>query len=48
MDLDEILDELGHFGKFQTISLLVISFPIIFSAIFALSYIFTAGDLNYR
>ncbi|XP_023709170.1 organic cation transporter protein isoform X4 [Cryptotermes secundus] len=48
MDLDEILDELGHFGKFQSISFLVISFPIIFSAIFALSYIFTAGGLNYR
>ncbi|XP_069690607.1 solute carrier family 22 member 4-like isoform X2 [Periplaneta americana] len=48
MDLDEILDELGHFGKFQLISFLLISFPIIFSATFALSYIFTAGDLNYR
>ncbi|PSN47341.1 hypothetical protein C0J52_20014 [Blattella germanica] len=48
MDLDEILDELGLFGRFQSITFLLISFPIIFSAIFALSYVFTAGDLNYR
>lgn len=48
MDLDEILDEVGHFGKFQAISYLLVGFAILLSAAFSLSYVFTAGDLEYR
>ncbi|XP_069682753.1 organic cation transporter protein-like isoform X2 [Periplaneta americana] len=48
LDLDKILDEVGHFGRFQAINYLLVGFPILLSAMFALSYIFTAGDLDYR
>jgi hypothetical protein len=48
MDLDEILDEVGHFGKFQAINYLLVGFAILLSAAFTLSYVFTAGDLEYR
>ncbi|PNF42889.1 hypothetical protein B7P43_G12899 [Cryptotermes secundus] len=48
MDLDEILDEVGHFGKFQAINYLLVGFAILLSAAFSLSYVFTAGDLEYR
>lgn len=48
MDLDEILDEVGHFGKFQAVNYALVGFPILLSAAFALSYVFTAGDLEYR
>ncbi|PSN36798.1 hypothetical protein C0J52_19390 [Blattella germanica] len=48
MDLDEVLDEVGHFGKFQAINYLLIGIPILLSAIYALCYVFTAGDLEYR
>jgi hypothetical protein len=48
MDLDEILEEVGHFGKFQATNYFLIGFPILLSAAFSLSYVFTAGDLEYR
>ena len=48
MDLDDILDEVGHFGKFQAINYILIEFPILLSAAFSLTYVFTAGDLEYR
>lgn len=47
-ELDEILEELGEFGKFQIINYVFISIPILFFAGFTLSYIFAAGQLNYR
>ncbi|KAJ9576876.1 hypothetical protein L9F63_006547, partial [Diploptera punctata] len=48
MDLDEILDELQHFGKFQTTNYLLLSMAILFAALFEASFIFTAGNLDYR
>jgi hypothetical protein len=48
MDLDDILDEVGQFGKFQAINYILIGFPILLSAAFSLTYVFTAGDLEYR
>jgi hypothetical protein len=48
MDLDDILDEVGHFGKFQAINYMLVGFPVLLSAAFSLSYVFTAGDLQYR
>lgn len=46
--LDSILKELGQFGKFQTINYLLIAIPLTLSAAYTLSYVFTAGDLDYR
>lgn len=48
LDLDGVLKELGQFGKFQLINYLFICLPILFSAIFTVSYVFTAGQLEYR
>lgn len=47
-DLDRILVELGQFGKFQIINYFLLCIPVALSAIYALSYVFTAGDLEYR
>lgn len=46
--LDVILNELGSFGKYQIKNYIIFTLPIIFNAIFSLSYVFEAGDLNYR
>ncbi|GLH00664.1 Organic cation transporter protein [Gryllus bimaculatus] len=48
VDLDEILEEVGQFGKYQITSYLLISLPIFFTVISGTSYVFTAGDLDYR
>ncbi|XP_026289553.1 solute carrier family 22 member 4 [Frankliniella occidentalis] len=47
-DLDTILLQLGDFGRFQFANYVAISFPILFSAIYTLTYVFTAKDLEYR
>lgn len=47
-DLDNIIKEIGEFGKFQFINYILISIAIAFAAIYTLTYIFTAGDLSYR
>jgi hypothetical protein len=48
MDFDEVLDEVKHFGKFQATNYLLLSVAILFAAMFEASFIFTAGDLEYR
>lgn len=48
IDLDEILEELGQFGKYQVTTYLLISLPIFFTVISGTSYVFTAGELDYR
>ena len=48
LDLDIILGELGSFGKFQLINFTLICIPIVFNAIFTLSYVFSAGVPKYR
>lgn len=47
-DIDGILKYLGDFGKFQIINYILISFPVLLSGAFSLSYVFTAGQLEYR
>lgn len=46
--LDFILTEIGQFGNFQIKSYLLLSIPMMFNAIFSLTYIFTAGSVDYR
>jgi OCT family organic cation transporter-like MFS transporter 4/5 len=48
MDFDEVLDEIGDFGRYQIITYLLICLPVIFSAANSLTYVFTAGVPNYR
>jgi hypothetical protein len=48
MDLDKVMDEVGHFGKFQGLCYFLLSFSIFYSAIAGLSYAFTTANVNYR
>nr|CAD7399801.1 unnamed protein product [Timema cristinae] len=48
MDLDKVLVELGQCGRFQITNYILICLPIIFSAMFTLTFVFTAGDVAYR
>jgi hypothetical protein len=48
MDLDKVMDEVGHFGKFQGLCYFLLSFSIFYAAIAGLSYVFTTSNVNYR
>ncbi|XP_058838024.1 organic cation transporter protein-like [Topomyia yanbarensis] len=48
IDLDGVLNEIGQFGRFQVRQYGLMIIPIIFNALFTLSYVFTAGNLDYR
>ncbi|KAJ0183562.1 hypothetical protein K1T71_001538 [Dendrolimus kikuchii] len=49
VDLDRILvEEVGQFGKYQIITLLLAAFPIMFSAFASGEYIFTTARINTR
>ncbi|XP_055594289.1 solute carrier family 22 member 3 [Uranotaenia lowii] len=48
IDLDGVLNEIGQFGRFQIRQYVFMVIPIVFNAFFTLSYVFTAGNLNYR
>ncbi|XP_055372540.1 solute carrier family 22 member 4 [Condylostylus longicornis] len=48
MDFDKILDEIGEFGRYQKTNYFLICLPVMFAAANSLSYVFTAGNINYR
>ncbi|XP_049845121.1 organic cation transporter protein-like [Schistocerca gregaria] len=48
IDLDDVLEELGHFGKYQILSFVLMGFPTLFLAATSTSFVFTAAELNYR
>ena len=49
IDLDEILvNEVGSFGRYQIIMVLLAAFPVIFSAFAAGEYIFTTARIPTR
>ncbi|XP_058118047.1 organic cation transporter protein-like [Anopheles coustani] len=45
---DDILIEIGSFGRFQLRQFLLMILPLVFNAFSNLSYVFTAADLQYR
>lgn len=45
---DPIRSDIEKFGFYQTVIFAFISVPIMLSAMFILSYIFTAGEIKYR
>lgn len=47
-DLEAILSDLGAFGKFQIFIYSLTILPILLISCLGLSYIFTAGQLEYR
>lgn len=47
-DLEAILTDLGSFGKFQIFIYSLTILPILLISCLGLSYIFTAGQLEYR
>ncbi|XP_017077108.1 organic cation transporter protein isoform X2 [Drosophila eugracilis] len=48
LDFDDILTEIGEFGRFQRRNYLLICLPVLFAAANSLSYVFTAGSPTYR
>lgn len=46
--LDSILVRIGQFGKFQVIIFLLICLPMMFNAIFSVTYVFTASSVVHR
>lgn len=46
--LDSILIRIGQFGKFQVIIFLLICIPMMFNAIFSVTYVFTASTVVHR
>lgn len=48
-NLDSLLSQIGNkLGKYQMKNYIFIMIPVIYSAIFGLSYVFTARNLDYR
>ncbi|KAH8254676.1 hypothetical protein KR032_011622, partial [Drosophila birchii] len=47
-DFDDILGQIGEFGRFQRRNYLLICLPVLFAAANSLSYVFTAGSPTYR
>lgn len=47
-DLDKIFEEIGEFGRFQIVSILLICIPSLLSASYVVNYIITTNTLDYR
>jgi OCT family organic cation transporter-like MFS transporter 4/5 len=45
---DDILEQLGDFGKYQILQYLLLFPPVFFTAAFTLTYVFTAGAVPHR
>lgn len=48
MDLDVVLQEIGEFGRFQSMNYFLLCLPVLYCAANSLSFIFTARNPNYR
>lgn len=48
MDFDNVLEEIGEFGRYQKIKYYLLCLPVFFGAANSLSYVFTAGNQQYR
>lgn len=48
MTFDEMLEELGELGKFQIINYILICFPVVFAAANSFTYLFVAGQTEFR
>ncbi|XP_075226744.1 organic cation transporter protein [Lycorma delicatula] len=48
MDVDDIFDQTGQFGRYQIQQYLLLSVPILFSSYQTVAYIFTTGNPVYR
>jgi OCT family organic cation transporter-like MFS transporter 4/5 len=48
MDLDNVLQEVGEFGRYQKVKYYLLCLPVFFCAANSLSYVFTAGQQHYR
>ena len=46
--LDSILVRIGQFGRYQFMVFVLICIPMIFNAIFSVTYVFTASNVAHR
>lgn len=47
-NLDAVFTEIGEFGAFQIVSILLICLPSLLSASYIVNFIFAADTLDYR
>lgn len=47
-DLDYVLSEVGEFGKKQIIHFIFIALPIILASTYAVEFIVTSSNVDYR
>lgn len=48
ISLDNILAEVGIFGRYQVLQYFLLSITVLFTSSAYFSYIFTTGQLDYR
>lgn len=48
LSIDSLLVQIGQFGRYQLKNYVLLSVPMIFNALFTMSYLFTAGSVTYR
>ncbi|KAH8404448.1 hypothetical protein KR222_002071 [Zaprionus bogoriensis] len=48
VSLDSILKYIGQFGRFQLVIFMLICLPMMFHAMFSVTYVFTAGTVMHR
>ena len=46
--VDDILTEIGEFGKFQRLIYIIIFLVVIFNAVISVGFAFTASTVTYR
>lgn len=46
--MDVVFAEIGDFGVFQIVNIILICIPSILSATYMVNYVFAADSLNYR
>lgn len=47
-NFDKIFDQIGHFGKYQLMAMLILAFVATFTSITAYSFVFTTAQPDFR
>lgn len=46
--IDKLFDQVGHFGKYQFLAILILAFVATFTSITAYSFVFTTAQPDFR
>lgn len=47
-NIDELFEQVGHFGKYQLFAIVILSFVATFTSITAYSFVFTTAEPDFR